>query len=160
MFGQSTSGNGVTGYTYNGNAVYGIDGSGTGLGYAGFFEGNVLVSADCSASTFTDLTPYPKDLKTAYEAVMSMERLPDGQYEENNKEVQLDHSKLSDFIRSKDGNRDLSATVSCHNEILKDLTRKQQELGKAHIYIDQLHERIKAMEEKLVKMEAVLSDVQ
>jgi hypothetical protein len=58
---------------------------------------------------------------------MSMERLPEGQYMENDKETQLDHSKLSNFISSKDGNRDLSATVSCLNEVVKDLVRKVED---------------------------------
>jgi hypothetical protein len=89
-----------------------------------------------------------------------MERLGEGQYNENNKQVQLDHSKLSDFIKSKDGNRDLSATVSAHNEVLKDLIRKNNELEKAHVHIDQLHERIKTLEAKLVRLEAVLGVVQ
>jgi hypothetical protein len=160
VFGESTSGTGVGGSTYDGVAVFGRDGSGSGLGYAGYFEGNVYVSANCSAMSFTDRTPYPKDLHTAYQAVMAMERLPDGQYDENNKQMQLDHSKLSDFIKSKDGNRDLSATVSAHNEVLKDLIRKNDELEEAHVHIDQLHERIKTLEAKLVRLEAVLGVVQ
>ena len=89
------------------------------------------MTKNVSALSFTDRTPYPEDLATAYQAVMSMERLGDGQYDENNKQVQLDHSKLSDFIKSKDGNRDLSATVSALNEVVKDLIRKveaQQQL--------------------------------
>ncbi|MDH4240582.1 MAG: hypothetical protein OEW48_13560, partial [Phycisphaerae bacterium] len=121
LFGQSTSGTGVSGYTYGGYAVFGRDGSGSGLGYAGYFEGNVWVTATMSAATVVDRTPYPKDVATAYQAVMSMERLPEGEYEELNKQHQLDHSRLDDFIRSKDGNRDLSATVSCLNEVVKDL---------------------------------------
>ncbi|MFZ2777676.1 MAG: FISUMP domain-containing protein, partial [Candidatus Moraniibacteriota bacterium] len=40
--------------------------------------GSIYASGDVSALTFTDRTPYPKDLATAYEAVLSMERLPDG----------------------------------------------------------------------------------
>jgi len=98
--------------------------AGSGDAYAGYFTGKVYVSSDVSAYSFTDRTPYPKDLATAYEAVMSMERLPAGQYQENNKENQIDHSKLSSFIRSEDGNRDLSATVSCLNEVVKDLVKK------------------------------------
>jgi hypothetical protein len=79
----------------------------------GYFTGNV------SAASFTDRTPYPKDLETAYDAVLSMQRLPDGQYSENNKEQQLDHSLLSSFVQSVGGFRDLSASVSSQNEILK-----------------------------------------
>jgi hypothetical protein len=65
-----------------------------------------------SAGTVTDRTPFPKDLQTAVDAVNSMEKLPDGEYDENDKEKQLDHSKLHPYLKS--GNhRDLSATVSC-----------------------------------------------
>ena len=131
-------------YGYGNNGVWGkssSDSSEGGLGVglygvygralisgakAGYFDGDVYVTDNVSALSFTDRTPYPRDLETAYEAVMSMERLPDGQYQENNGEVQLDHSKLSDFVRSDDGNRDLSATVSAHNEVLKDLIKKVQ----------------------------------
>jgi hypothetical protein len=88
-----------------------------------YFGGSV------SAIYYYDRTPYPKDLETAYAAVLSMERLPPGEYDENNKENQLDHSKLHEFIRSKDGNyRDLSATVSAQNEVIKDLLKRIEEL--------------------------------
>lgn len=87
---------------------------------------NFYVEGNVSAASFTDRTPYPKDLETAYEAVLSMERLPDGEYNENNKEQQLDHSKLNDFIKSGNG-RDLSATVSSQNEVIKDLIKKVED---------------------------------
>ena len=49
--------------------------------------------------------------------------------DENDKENQLDHSKLHEFIRSQDGmHRDLSATVSAQNEVIKDLLRRIEEL--------------------------------
>jgi hypothetical protein len=138
--------------------VYGIGyNPGTGNAYAGYFEGDVFVKNNISAYSYTDRTPYPPDLATAYQAVMSMERLPDGQYDENNKEAQLDHSLLSDFIRSKDGNRDLSATVSCHNEVLKDLINKQEELSKANTYIEQLQKQNELLEARLVKLEATVA---
>jgi hypothetical protein len=163
VWGHSVSGIGLNGYSVYSYGVcgysmdsYGVYGS-SGISYAGYFDGDVYVKNDVSALTFTDRTPYPPDLATAYQAVMSMERLPDGQYDENNKEAQLDHSMLSDFIRSQDGNRDLSATVSCHNEVLKDLIRKQQELGKAHIYIEQLQKQNQLLEARLVKLEAMIA---
>jgi len=137
VYGSSASGYGVAGYSHNlssssagvyghsdyGYGVYGSSGNVYGA-KAGYFEGNVYVTREMSAENVVDRTPYPKDLATAYNAVISMERLPDGQYQENNKENQLDHSKLSSFIRSKDGNRDLSATVSCLNEVVTDLVSK------------------------------------
>jgi len=152
--GFSADGRGVDGYSTNG---YGIYGESSINGWAGYFEGGVYVTGYVSAEYFIDRTPYPKDLATAYEAVMSMERLPDGQYDENNREVQLDHSMLSDFVRSKDGNRDLSATVSCHNEVLKDLICKQQKLGEAHTYIEQLQKQNELLEARLVKLEAMIT---
>jgi hypothetical protein len=127
VYGYSNTGYGVCGWSDSSYGVYGYSIS----GYAGYFKGNVYVTGNVSALSFTDRTPYPKDLATAYQAVMSMERLPDGQYNENDKENQLDHSKLSDFIRSQDGNRDLSAAVSALNEVVKDLIKKveaQQQL--------------------------------
>jgi hypothetical protein len=165
VYGNATATGDVENYggyfTAAGDKGYGVYGKATGInGYAGYFAGDVYVENNVSAESFTDRTPYPKDLATAYQAVMSMERLPDGQYDENNKQVQLDHSKLSDFIKSKDGNRDLSATVSCHNEVLKHLIRKNDELEKAYIHIEQLHKRIDVLEDKLVKLQAGLNIVQ
>jgi gas vesicle protein len=139
--GTSTSGSGVYGSSNSGNGVYGYSSS----GYAGYFNGNVYVTNNVSALSYTDRTPYPKDLATAYQAVMSMEKLPDGEYQENNKEEQLDHSKLSDFIRSKDGKRDLSATVSCQNEVIKDLIKQNKELIGQN---KELNKRIEALEQK------------
>ncbi len=130
---------GVYGYALN---------TDSGDAYAGYFKGNVYVESNCSALSFTDRTPYPSDLATAYEAVMSMERLPDGQYQYDNKEHQLDHSMLSAFVRSDDGNRDLSATVSCLNEVVKDLVKKQRELETAN---ENLKNRLAAFESMLNK---------
>jgi hypothetical protein len=144
---------GVYGLSHSGVGVYGQ----TSSGHAGYFAGNVYVTKDVSALSFTDRTPYPKDLATAYEAVMSMDRLHEGQYDEMSKQTQLDHSKLSDFIRSQDGNRDLSATVSCHNEVLKDLISKQQELGKAQIYTEQLQKQNEILKARLLKLEAIVN---
>ena len=92
--------------------------------------GQIYISGDVSALSFTDRTPYPKDYATAHEAVMSMQRLPDGEYDENDKENQLDHSKLSNFVKgggTQDG-RDLSATVSSQNEVIKYMLGKIEEL--------------------------------
>jgi hypothetical protein len=168
VYGQafSSDGYGVYGYNSSTDSIGYLGGSNgvhgySGTGYAGYFSGGgVYVTGNVSADSFTDRTTYPKDIAAAYEAVMSMERLPDGQYDEKNREVQLDHSKLSDFIKSKDGNRDLSATVSAHNEVLKHLIRKNDELEKAYIHIEQLNKRIIALEAKLVKLEAGLNIVQ
>ena len=91
--------------------------------------GNAYFSNDVSALSFTDRTPYPKDLETAYSAVLSMQRLPEGEYDENNKENQLDHSKLHSFVKSQDGeHRDLSAVVSAQNEVIKDLLKRLEKL--------------------------------
>jgi len=156
-----SDGRGVYGLaTHSSGTNYGVYGQTySSAGYAGYFDGNVYVTLNVSALSFTDRTPYPKDLPTAYEAVMSMERLPDGEYDEHNKEVQLDHSKLTDFIRSEKGNRDLSATVSAHNEVLKDLIRKveaqQQLIEMQNVKIQQLNKGLERTVQQLVKAEEV-----
>jgi len=73
-----------------------------------------------------------------------MDRLPEGQYDENNKEYQLDHDKLDPFIKSETG-RDLSATVSAQNEVIKDLIKQIKELKSQN---DELKQRISALEAK------------
>jgi hypothetical protein len=75
-------------------------------------DGGCYVAKIMSAGTVTDRTPFPEDLQTAIDAVNSMEKLPEGEYDSENKEKQLDHSKLHPYLRSGD-HRDLSATVSC-----------------------------------------------
>jgi regulator of replication initiation timing len=80
---------------------------------------------------------------------MSMERLPEGQYDANDKENQLDHSRLSNFIRSENGHRDLSATVSCLNEVVKDLIRQNNELKSQN---DELKKRVAAIEAAIAKV--------
>lgn len=111
---------------------------------------NVWCSANMSAASFTDRTPYPKTLELAYECVQSMQRLPDGEYNENDKDLQLDHEKLHPYLvttyedtelstidvpNKKEGNmppqntvtkiaRDLSATVSVQNEVIRDLIKR------------------------------------
>lgn len=95
-------------------------------GGGGYFSGDV------SALTFTDRTPYPKDLNLAIVSVMSMERLPPNEYDENNKEKQLDHAKLHDYLKAQDGMyRDASATISCQNEVIKYLLRRQNAIIEA-----------------------------
>jgi len=127
-----------------------IQGNANGADYAGYFVGDVYVTGTMSAQTVIDRTAYPKDLQTAYEAVMSMERLPDGGYDETDREHQLDHSKLSDFIRSEHGNRDLSAAVSCQNEVLKDVVRRLEEK-------DRLVEKLSAQNRQLQEQLTVLT---
>jgi len=110
----------------NGNIGIGENPGAYRLNVAG---GDAYFSDNVSALSFTDRTPYPKDLETAYKAVLSMNRLPEGEYDENNKENQLDHSTLHPFVTSVDGeHRDLSATVSAQNEVIKDLVKQMEKL--------------------------------
>ncbi|MFC1617010.1 hypothetical protein ACFL2K_02205, partial [Candidatus Margulisiibacteriota bacterium] len=123
--------------------------------------GNLWIANNCSALSFTDRTPYPKDLATAYEAVFSMERLPDGEYQEDNKEHQLDHSKLSPFIKviSENGesSRDLSAVVSAQNEVIKDLVRQNKTqkilIEKQSKRIDKQDKIVKKIMKRIEKLE-------
>ncbi len=91
-------------------------------------NGNLWILGNCSAESFTDRTPYPQDVQTAYAAVFSMKPLPEGQYQSEDKSNQLDHGELHPFIRAENGERDLSATVSAQNEVIKDLARQVAEL--------------------------------
>ena len=89
-------------------------------------DGGAWFSHNVSALSFTDRTPYPDSLETAYAAVLSMRRLPDGQYDPNDESMQLDHTSLTNFVLSsvdEEGGigRNLSATVSAQNEVIKDL---------------------------------------
>ena len=163
----SNSGNNTYGYLAG---TYGVFGQ-SATTYAGYFLGDVYVSGYVSAADLYDRTPYPKDLATAYQAVMSMERLGDGQYMENDTEMQLDHSTLSDFIRGEKGHRNLSATVSCQNEVLKDIIRKQNQHGKDGETIELLKQQMEVLKtengylkqrldmqgEKLQQLQAVLT---
>ena len=110
-------------------------------GYGLMFNGEIYVQNECSAASFEDRTPYPISLDVAKAVIQSHEKLPEGQYEENNIDNQLDHSKLHAYVsRSKtrkeklddgtegediiDKSRDMSATVSCLVEVTKDLMSK------------------------------------
>ncbi len=115
--------------SYSGGVGIGTDTPGANKLYVS--GGNAYFSNDVSALSFTDRTPYPKDKAQAYEAVTRMQRLPDGQYDESNKENQLDHSTLSSFVTGTGGMRDLSATVSAQNEVIKDLIKRINSLEKS-----------------------------
>ncbi|MFO7842858.1 MAG: hypothetical protein R6V16_03535 [Bacteroidales bacterium] len=130
----------------NGNIGIGADPGTYRLNVTG---GNAYFSNSVSALSLIDRTPYPKDLETAYKAVFSMNRLPDGEYDENNKENQLDHSKLHPFVNSADGEyRDLSATVSAQNEVIKDLVKQ---IGKLKDENELLKQKLNEIIEKLNK---------
>lgn len=94
--------------------------------------GSAWFSDGVSAAQYTDRTPYPDCLETAYEAVLSMTRLPDEEYSYEDASKQLDHSTLTPFVYSQDaaGNpgRNLSATVSAQNEVMKDLILRIEHL--------------------------------
>jgi hypothetical protein len=102
---------------------------------------------DVSAASFTDRTPYPETLKIAYDVLASHKKLDD--YDKNDKEHQLDHTKLHDFAKpqitvstgtpdkekitkelGQDG-RDASAVISCLVEVVNDLTAKVEALENA-----------------------------
>jgi hypothetical protein len=124
---------GYVGGTHDGAGIVGYDaidhsgwaGTLPSGNWAGYFHGDVYISDNCSALSFTDRTPYPKDKETAYRAVLSMKRLPDGIYDESDISNQLDHNSLDPFVKSqKVEGRNLSATVSAQNEVIKDLVER------------------------------------
>lgn len=114
-------------------------GIGTGSpGYPFEVTGNAYFSANVSALSFTDRTPYPDTKEQAYKAVLSMHKKNKGG---------VDHELMDNFIvktstktvynKLKKKNekvveygRDLSATVSCQNEVIKDLIKRIETLEK------------------------------
>lgn len=94
--------------------------------YIDLISNNAWFAENVSADSFTDRTPYPKTLQLAYDSVNSMQRLPDGEYKEDDKGSQLDHNKLHDYLKADtDKNaRDMSATISVLNEVVKDLIKR------------------------------------
>jgi len=95
-------------------------------GYAFYVWGSDSIYAEgtVSAQIFDDRTPYPADTTEAYAAVMSLQRLPDEDYDPDDIEHQLDHSALHPFVAGAHGGRNLSATVSAQNEVIKDLVKR------------------------------------
>jgi len=97
----------------------------------------VNVDGTVRADDFIEYSPYPEDLEEAYASVMSVQRLPDGEYNPDDIRSQMDHSTLHSFIR-RDGPEgpgcSLSALVSSQNEVIKDLIDKiyqlQSQLGR------------------------------
>lgn len=94
------------------------------------------VQGNCSAASFTDRTPYPETLDLAYDVVNSMYRLPDGEYDPDDQDFQLDHSRMHEYVtqhyETAEGEqktaRNASALISCHNEVIKDLVNKVEDL--------------------------------
>ena len=115
--------------TYNNKAIEFYGGGETPLLFEVNGSGNIWTVGDCSALTFTDRTPYPKTLQEAYDSVLSMGGI-DGK---------VDHAKLNAFVKSvnvkteynpitklnedkgTETGRNLSATVSAQNAVIKDL---------------------------------------
>ena len=120
----------------------------TDVAYFDTTNGDFWVLNNISALSYTDRTPYPDSVEKAIAAVQSMEALPKEQYNPNNKENQLDHSKLHPYIQSLSGDeprRDMSASISCINEVVKYLLNEREELS----------ERINCLEQSLEKGEII-----
>jgi hypothetical protein len=81
---------------------------------------DIYAVGNVSALTFTDRTPFPKDLAEAYAAVRSIE----------GKDGQVDHEKLHPSIRAE-GGRDLSALVSAQAAVIADLVSRIEALEAA-----------------------------
>ena len=92
-------------------------------------SGNLYVTGNCSAQSFTDRTKYPESVQQAYDALASM----------TGKDGKVDHGKLHPFIQGspdvdKEGNetptRDLGAVVSCQAAVIQDLIARLEKLEK------------------------------
>jgi len=103
-----------------------------GTGWA-LFNGDIIsLNGDISASSgnmyaddFIPNCPYPGSLDEAYASVLSLQRLPEGEYDPDDVHNQLDHSHLDDFIfrETPDGRPaySLGAVTGAQNEVIKDL---------------------------------------
>ena len=94
-------------------------------------NGAATFSGALTAASYADNTPYPKSLDLAKAAVLSHQKLPDGQYDENDIDNQLDHSFLHEYVSGDEKSRNVSATVSCLVEVIKDLMIKVEALENA-----------------------------
>ena len=124
--------------------TFGIDN--TGLVYI-----SSCVKAECG---FIDGTPYPKTKEQAYNSVLSMKLNTDGSG--------IDHAQLDNFIKYSttrkvfnkitkemdtviEEGRNLSATVSAQNEVIKDLMQRNQTLENKIVNFEN---RIQALESR------------
>jgi hypothetical protein len=90
-----------------------IGGSAPQAGYELTVNNDIYAVGDVSALTFTDRTPFPKDLAEAYEAVQSI----------RGKDGQVDHDRLHASIKAE-GGRNLSALVSAQSAVISDLVSR------------------------------------
>jgi len=85
----------------------------------------VYVTGSLSADSIIDRTPYPKNKQTAIDAINSLKPLSDNVYSESNKKQQLNHEKLHPYLKgSKNGTRDVGATLSCAVRVIQDLLER------------------------------------
>jgi hypothetical protein len=107
--------------------IYTNDGSSAAVRVKIASNGDAWFIGDVSALTFTDRTPYPETTKLAYDAIKSLKKSDN--YNPLDKHSQLKHSELHEFLQAPDGeSRDMSATVSCLCEVVKDLIKRIDEL--------------------------------
>jgi len=93
-------------------------------------SGAVNIPGALTAASYADNTPYPKSLELAKASILSHQKLPDNEYDENNTDNQLDHSFLHEYVSGDEKSRNVSATVSCLVEVIKDLMSKVEDLKK------------------------------
>ncbi len=93
--------------------------------------GNAYFSADVSALTFTDRTPYPSSLQEAYDALNSVEGI------ETINGTTIDKEKLHPILKSGEDGRSLSMSVSVLMEVNKDLVERVDVLEQALCNLEQ-----------------------
>jgi len=62
-------------------------------------NGDRYFNGTISYNAASEYTPYPLTLDIAKDAILSHSKLPDGEYKVDDKEHQLDHSKLHDYLK-------------------------------------------------------------
>jgi hypothetical protein len=90
-----------------------------------FVTPHLYVTGDIDVDHIHYHSPYPESLDVAYESVMSLQRLPDGLYDQDDTHSQLDHSNMHPFIGGINHRGEvvgeLIATTMAQNEVIKDL---------------------------------------
>jgi len=129
-------------------------------------SGNLYIGGNCSAASFTDRTPYPDSTERAISALRTMKKNPNKRFGKKSKakspisfkfdekgevgedQSELDYESLDSMLKTKEGKRDLSMTVSSLVEVVKHLLDK----------VEYLEEELKKRSYRRVEIREIIDD--